>query len=434
MLDMNMIQDYKDNPVYGHCIPFYDGEAAFLVDIYVSKGMSDSLNGKVMITSSGRSDAIARAQPILSAMCEKLYIFEGEVGAGSFIELCGGDIPVVMVVRMLIEVEASLSDSIGACGNDGCTRIGLMGKIKMVNGLLEGIHLVASAEAIALGVQAGIHPWIIYDIIANAAGNSWVFKNHVPQLLRGSILDMAKSLPFPLPLLAVAHQQLISGSSYGHGHNDATLVKVWEKVFGVNLTAAANAEIYSPLELGSQITAKPKTVKRVGFIGLGAMGFGMATSLLKSNFCVLGFDVYKPTLSRFANAGGLVGESPAEVSKDVDVLVIMVTNEAQAESVLFGDLGAVKVLPPGASIILSSTVSPGFVIQLERRLKSKNSSIWPAIPSGENHEQFTQDDPDQSGRKSIALAVPSSPAGPYAFHCQVQYTVSIPLNLQAVLQ
>lgn len=324
-----------------------DGEAAFLVDIYVSKGMSDSLNGKVMITSSGRSDAIARAQPILSAMCEKLYIFEGEVGAGS--------------------------------------------KIKMVNGLLEGIHLVASAEAIALGVQAGIHPWIIYDIIANAAGNSWVFKNHVPQLLRGnltkqhflntavqnvgSILDMAKSLPFPLPLLAVAHQQLISGSSYGHGHNDATLVKVWEKVFGVNLTAAANAEIYSPLELGSQITAKPKTVKRVGFIGLGAMGFGMATSLLKSNFCVLGFDVYKPTLSRFSNAGGLVGESPAEVSKDVDVLVIMVTNEAQAESVLFGDLGAVKVLPPGASIILSSTVSPGFVIQLERRLKNENKNL-----------------------------------------------------------
>lgn len=113
----------------------------------------------------------------------------------------------------------------------------------------------------------------------------------------------------------------------------------------MNLTAAANAEIYSPLELGSQITAKPKTVKRVGFIGLGAMGFGMATSLLKSNFCVLGFDVippfhlllhcvlkkiplqvmiyvlsfgwqvYKPTLSRFSNAGGLVGESPAEVSK-----------------------------------------------------------------------------------------------------------------------
>jgi 3-hydroxyisobutyrate dehydrogenase-like beta-hydroxyacid dehydrogenase len=40
----------------------------------------------------------------------------------------------------------------------------------MVNELLEGIHFIASVEAISLG---GIHPWIIYDIISNAAGNSW---------------------------------------------------------------------------------------------------------------------------------------------------------------------------------------------------------------------------------------------------------------------
>jgi 3-hydroxyisobutyrate dehydrogenase-like beta-hydroxyacid dehydrogenase len=46
-------------------------------------------------------------------------------------------------------------------------------KIKMVNELLEGIHFIASVEAISLGVKAGIHPWIIYDIISNAAGNSW---------------------------------------------------------------------------------------------------------------------------------------------------------------------------------------------------------------------------------------------------------------------
>lgn len=52
-------------------------------------------------------------------------------------------------------------------------------KIKMVNELLEGIHLVASMEAILLGTQAGIHPWILYDIISNAAGSSW----WLPQLL-----------------------------------------------------------------------------------------------------------------------------------------------------------------------------------------------------------------------------------------------------------
>lgn len=261
----------------------------FVVDIYVSKAVSEVLNDKTMIISSGSLESIARAQPILSAMCSKLYNFEGEVGAGS--------------------------------------------KAKMVIELLEGIHSVASVEAICLGAQAGIHPWILYDIISNAAGNSWVFKNSLPQLLRGNqtkhlflnlfiqnlgnVLDMAKSHKFAVPLLTVAHQQLIAGSSHPQQQtdDDSTLLKVWESLLGVNLADAVNSKSYNPEELASQITSQSDTVKRIGFIGLGAMGFGMATHLLKSNFCVNGYDVYPPSLSRFADAGGLTGSTPAEVSQ-----------------------------------------------------------------------------------------------------------------------
>ncbi|XP_030937464.1 uncharacterized protein LOC115962725 isoform X3 [Quercus lobata] len=201
----------------------------------------------------------------------------------------------------------------------------------------------------------------------------------------GTILGVAKSLTFPLPLLAVAHQQLILGSSHVSGDDDsATLAKVWEKVLGVGITDAANAEMYNPEQLANQIACKSSPVNRIGFIGLGAMGFGMATHLLRSNFCVLGYDAYKPTLTRFSEVGGLVCNSPAEASKDVDVLIIMVTNEAQAESVIYGDLGAVSALPSGASIILSSTVSPGFVSQLEQRLinDGKNLKLVDAPVSG----------------------------------------------------
>nr|GEX13654.1 ketose-bisphosphate aldolase class-II family protein [Tanacetum cinerariifolium] len=232
-------------------------------------------------------------------------------------------------------------------------------KSEKVIELLKGIHFVASVEAISLGVQAGIHPWILYDIISNAAGNSWIYKNYIPLLLQGNkikddflnasaqrmgiVLDTAKSLTFPLPLLAAAHQQFLAGSR----HADAIGLdglKVWERVFGVQIMDAANAETYNPELLANQLSAKSKQVNNIGFIGLGAMGFGMATHLLKSNFSVHGFDVYKPTLSRFAQAGGLIGSSPAEVSKDVDVLIVMVTNEVQAESVLYGVDGAVSEL------------------------------------------------------------------------------------------
>ncbi|KAM6557353.1 hypothetical protein CsatB_004372 [Cannabis sativa] len=323
-------------------------EAAYFVDAYIVKGVSEELNGKIMITSSGRSDATARAQPFLSAMCEKLYTFEGEVGAGS--------------------------------------------KINLVNELLEGIHLVASMEAMSLGSKAGIHPLIIYDIISNAAGNSWVFKNQVPQFLQGitkqhylntsiqklgTVLDQAKSLTFPALLLSVAHQQLILDVFHIYHYSFLLFydIQACERMMGVNISAAMNVESYNPEQLASQITSSADSVNRIGFIGLGAMGFGMASHLLKSNFSVIGFDVYKPTQTRFSDIGGLIGNSPAEVSKDVDVLVIMVTNESQAENALFGDSGAISALPAGASIILSSTVSPGFVSQLERRLLNEGKDL-----------------------------------------------------------
>ncbi|KAG2385120.1 uncharacterized protein HKW66_Vig0122120 [Vigna angularis] len=317
-------------------------EIAYVVDAYVSYGRSDALNGKVIIASSGRLDAIARAHHILTAMCEKLFTFEGEIGGGS--------------------------------------------KVKMVNVMLEGIHFINAVEALSLGAKIGIHPWIIYDIISNAAGNSWAFKNYLPLLLKGevnlqilntfikeleTILNMSKSLTFPLPILAATHLQLIHGASLVDSGEDVTvLTKVWEKVYGVKILDAANADAYNPEQLASKFTTDSKSVRRIGFIGLGAMGFGMATHLLSSEFCVVGYDVYKPTLKRFTNAGGLIGNSPAEVSKDVEVLIIMVTNESQAENVLFGENGAVSALTPGASIILSSTVSPAYVSQLEHRLQS----------------------------------------------------------------
>ncbi|TKY44805.1 oxidoreductase YgbJ [Spatholobus suberectus] len=329
---------------------------AYVVDAYVSYGRTDALNGKITIASSGRLDAIARARPILSAMCEKLFTFEGEIGGGS--------------------------------------------KVKMVTVMLEGIHFINSVEALSLGAKIGIHPWIIYDIISNAAGNSWVFKNYVPLLLKGEInyqilntfvkeleiiLNMAKSLTFPLPILAATHLQLIHGVSLvGIGDDVTALIKVWEKVYGVKISDAANADAYNPEQLASEFTTDSKSGRRIGFIGLGAMGFGMATHLLSSKFCVVGYDVYKPTLTRFTNAGGLIGNSPAEVSKDADVLIIMVTNEAQAENALYGEYGAVSALPPGASIILSSTVSPAYVSQLEHRLhnEGKNLKLVDAPVSG----------------------------------------------------
>ncbi|XP_049934362.1 uncharacterized protein LOC116255467 isoform X2 [Nymphaea colorata] len=318
----------------------------FLVNALLLKGISQELWGRVLVCISGRFEAIEMARSILDSMAAKVYIFEGGVGTVS--------------------------------------------KIKMVNLLLEGIHLVAAAEALFLGSRAGINSWVLYDILSNAAGSSRIFVNRVPQMIKGHfdehrslnsliqdlgfVCDMAKSLIFPLPLLSAAHEQLIYGSLCGYGEQpDATLVKAWENATGISV--AASIEAHASEDLRCQTVTSLDAIKKVGFIGLGAMGFGMATHLLKSNFCVYGYDVYEPTLARYKAAGGLVSRSPAEAANDVDILIVMVTNEKQAESVLFGEAGSVAALPFGASIILSSTVSPEFMKKLEGRLYDEQKDL-----------------------------------------------------------
>lgn len=59
----------------------------------------------------------------------------------------------------------------------------------------------------------------------------------------------------------------------------------------MKVSDAANEDAYNPEKLASEVITSSKSGTRVGFIGLGAMGFGMATHLVRSNFSVYGYDV-----------------------------------------------------------------------------------------------------------------------------------------------
>ncbi|KAH8785966.1 oxidoreductase [Diaporthe sp. PMI_573] len=107
----------------------------------------------------------------------------------------------------------------------------------------------------------------------------------------------------------------------------------------------------------------------VSFIGLGAMGFGLATNLVKRGFPVTGFDVWAPTLERFRQAGGSSAATPAEAVAGKSLCVVMVATAQQAQGVLLeGDAPAVPALPHGATLLICSTVPAAFVQGLARQL------------------------------------------------------------------
>ena len=96
---------------------------------------------------------------------------------------------------------------------------------------------------------------------------------------------------------------------------------------------------------------------KIAFIGLGAMGRGMAGTLIGEGHDVAGFDISKAALDWLAGKGGAPAASAASASRGAEAAVVMVVNAQQAESVIFGPGGVAEGLAPG-SLILSSVTMP----------------------------------------------------------------------------
>ncbi len=90
--------------------------------------------------------------------------------------------------------------------------------------------------------------------------------------------------------------------------------------------------------------------QRIGIIGLGSMGMGMARRLVGAGFRVTGYDIRSEASDALVQSGGNAAASPAEAAREAALLFVMVVDAAQVEAVLFGADGAVAALPRGAVV------------------------------------------------------------------------------------
>ncbi|GLC93477.1 dehydrogenase/oxidoreductase [Cupriavidus sp. TA19] len=171
-----------------------------MLDAPVSGGAARAASGEMTMMTSGPAEAYALAEDVLAAIAGKVYRLGAAHGAGS--------------------------------------------KVKIINQLLAGVHIAAAAEAMALGMREGVDPDALYDVITHSAGNSWMFENRVPHILKGDytplsavdifvkdlgmVLDTARTSKFPLPLSAAAHQMFMMASTAGHGgEDDSAVIKIF---------------------------------------------------------------------------------------------------------------------------------------------------------------------------------------------------------------
>ncbi|MBB3149485.1 3-hydroxyisobutyrate dehydrogenase-like beta-hydroxyacid dehydrogenase [Phyllobacterium trifolii] len=95
---------------------------------------------------------------------------------------------------------------------------------------------------------------------------------------------------------------------------------------------------------------------KVGFIGLGHMGAGMAANLLRANHDVAVYNRTRAKADALVALGATTAASIAEVAR-ADVVISMLANDASVEAVVGGEQGVVSNLAPGAVHISSSTIS-----------------------------------------------------------------------------
>ena len=110
----------------------------------------------------------------------------------------------------------------------------------------------------------------------------------------------------------------------------------------------------------------------VGLVGLGAMGSGMAQSLRRAGHAPHVFDARPGVAEAFARDGGRASDTLAALGAQCDIVVSVVVNAAQTESVLFGDgttPGCAASMKPGSLFVMCSTVDPNWSVALEARLE-----------------------------------------------------------------
>ena len=123
-------------------------------------------------------------------------------------------------------------------------------------------------------------------------------------------------------------------------------------------------------------------MKKIGFVGLGDMGIGLTKNLLEKGFEVTGFDIREDRVKELIRQGGKPAGNCREVGQNSEAVFVMVLNGQQVKEAVLGKDGLVEGLEKGASIIITATINPSEVKELERPLSEKGINLIDSPVSG----------------------------------------------------
>src|SRR4051812_29908520 len=99
-------------------------------------------------------------------------------------------------------------------------------------------------------------------------------------------------------------------------------------------------------------------IKNISYLGLGTMGSGMASNLLKAGYQLTVWNRSAEKCKPFARKEARVADTPADATRDVDLVIYMLSNDEAVEDVVFGKNGILREIKEGQIAVDMSTVLP----------------------------------------------------------------------------
>jgi 3-hydroxyisobutyrate dehydrogenase len=121
---------------------------------------------------------------------------------------------------------------------------------------------------------------------------------------------------------------------------------------------------------------------KIGFIGLGNMGNGMANNLLKAGYQLTVFDLRSEATKPFVAAGAAKAKSPKALAEVCDVILTSLPGPQEVEKVALGEDGLIEGVRPGSVYIDLTSNSPTLVRRIYDRFKEKGAHVMDVPVSG----------------------------------------------------
>ena len=122
--------------------------------------------------------------------------------------------------------------------------------------------------------------------------------------------------------------------------------------------------------------------RRIGFLGLGTMGAAMAANLARAGFALTAWNRSPGRAPELDELGATRAETPADVARATDAIVICVSDTPDVDAVLFGPGGVAEGARAGQLVIDCSTISPSATRDFAARLAERDVAFVDAPVSG----------------------------------------------------